>query len=53
MIITDQGPYFWDRSTGETRWHMEDGYSPSWLLRLDGRYVRLGNGEIYETLNGL
>ena len=20
MIITDQGPYFWDRSTGETRW---------------------------------
>ena len=20
MVITDQGPYFWDRSTGETRW---------------------------------
>ena len=53
MIITDQEPYYWDRRTGETRWTMEDGYSPSWLLRPDGRYVRLGNGEIYETLDGL
>ena len=53
MTLTDRGPYFWDRSTGETRWTMEDGYSPSWLLRPDGRYVRLGNGKIYETLDGL
>ena len=53
MILTDQGPWNWDRDTGETRWTMEDGYSPSWLLRPDGRYVRLGNGEIYETFDGL
>ena len=32
---------------------MEDGYAPSCLLRPDGRYVRLGNGAIYETHDGL
>ena len=31
---------------------MEDGYSPSWLLRPDGRCVRLGDGEVFETLDG-
>ena len=42
MILTDQGPHYWDRRTGETRWQMEDGYRPSWWLRPDGRYERLG-----------
>ena len=53
MVLSGERLYFWNRRTGESRWMMEDGYSPSWLLRPDGRYVRLGNGEIYETLDGL
>ena len=32
---------------------MEDGYRPSWWLRPDGSYVRLGVGEIFETLDGM
>ena len=52
MVLTDQEPYFWDRVTGETRWRMEAGYGPSWCLRPDGRYMRLGDGEIFETLDG-
>ena len=53
MNPTDQGPYYWDRDTGETRWQMEDGYRASWWLRPDGRYVRLGDGEIFETLDSM
>ena len=52
MILTDQGPYFLNRRTGETRWQMEDGYRASWWLRPDGRCVRLGDGDIFETLDG-
>ena len=36
----------------ETHWQMEDGYRPSWCLRPDGRCMRLGDGEIFETLDG-
>ena len=32
---------------------MEDGYSLSWWLRPDGRNVRLGDGQIFETIDGL
>ena len=51
MVLTDQEPYCWDRVTGETRWRMEAGYTPSWCLRPDGCYIRLGDGEIFETLD--
>ena len=51
MILTDQGPHYWDRDPGETRWQMEDGYSPFWWLRPDGRYVRLGDGKVFETID--
>ena len=50
MVLSGERLYFWNRCTGESRWTMEDGYSPSWLLRPDGRYVRLGDGEVFETL---
>ena len=53
MVLSGERLYFWNRCTGESRWMMEDGYSPSWLLRPDGRYVRLGDGEVFETLDGL
>ena len=51
MILTDQGAYYWDRDTEETRWRMDDGYGPSWWLRPDGRNARLGDGEIFERLD--
>ena len=52
MVLSGERLYFWNRRTGESRWMMEDGYSPSWCLRPDGRYVRLGDGEVFETLDG-
>ena len=52
MVLSGERLYFWNRCTGETRWTMEDGYLPSWSLRPDGRYVRLGDGEVFETLDG-
>ena len=51
--LEPSGTSSWDRRTGQTRWQMEDGYGPSWWLRPDGRYVRPGDGEIFETLDGM
>ena len=39
MIMTDQGPLFWNKDTGEKRWQMEEG---RWWLR-DGQYFDLGD----------
>ena len=47
LVNAGEGPYYWNRRTGETCWEMEEGYSP------DGRYVRLGDLKVFETLDAL
>ena len=43
--------YDWDRRTEETRWKMEDGYLPKLVVWPDGRYVRLGDQKVFETID--
>ena len=41
MLLTDQGPFYWNRDTGESRWKLGDGFLPGWWLRPDGHNVDL------------
>ena len=53
MVLTCEGPYCWDRRTGQTRWKMEDGFLPTWWLRPDGRCARLGDQNVFETIDDM
>ena len=53
MVLSGERPYFWNRSTGETCWEMEEGSLASWWLRPDGFYVRVADGSVYETIDDL
>ena len=53
MVLSGERPYFWNRTTGETCWEMEEGFLASWWLRPDGFYVSVADGTVYETIDDL